>query len=442
MFFKDVEKEYKLVAPDVDELISFCDIGTAHEVLSTPTILGAIEPLFEILNPLAPIRRNDAIKEIWIRVPRGAIEDYDDFERLKSIGEVSDFDDFYRQWLRDYPDEYKWYRLIAVRYYETNGKLHCYGMNLNEETVISAVLKWRSFNEPEYFEEKAFEKLCKLITPAVMESIKLLQDDKYNDLIAKELPYRYRKGVIKRSDLWIANPEYKEEVYRGISDEMISRLKGIIASGENDEDRIGRIRDFTANDFFRACKIGYEAIGYKCKGFSMSELYIQYSDRRDEGLTGRGVNPYDEPGIDFDDPKAWDEWYFHRKQRDSGHPFEVAPGYYHLYVWQDKTESETGGYYFNLSGSHWCRREVISAYLAIKDAGFPISLSGAEMFVDSLEGADYIGIVPVHMSEYEFIDQLPEEFGYIDDCIYADGVKDGWLDKIIWFAEEPEELLQ
>lgn len=98
MFFKDVEKEYKLVAPDVDELISFCDIGAAHEVLSTPTILGAIEPLFEILNPLAPIRRNDAIKEIWIRVPRGAIEDYDDFERLKSIGEVSDFDDFYRQW--------------------------------------------------------------------------------------------------------------------------------------------------------------------------------------------------------------------------------------------------------------------------------------------------------------------------------------------------------
>ena len=40
------------------------------------------------------------------------------------------------------------------------------------------------------------------------------------------------------------------------------------------------------------------------------------------------------------------------------------------------------------------------------------------------------------------IDQLPEEFGYIDDCMYADGIKDGWFDKIIWFPEEPEELIQ
>ena len=87
-----------------------------------------------------------------------------------------------------------------------------------------------------------------------------------------------------------------------------------------------------------------------------------------------GVDPYEEPSIVFDDPKAWDEWYFHRKQRDSGHPFEVAPGYYHLYVCQDKTESETGGYYLNLVGAHWCFREVVSAYFAIKDAGYPMPL--------------------------------------------------------------------
>ena len=442
MFFEDVEKEYKLVAPDIDELIGFCDIGSAHEVLSTPAIVAAIEPLFEMLNPLAPIKRNNAIKEIWIRVPRGKIEDYDDFEELKYAGKVKNFKDFQEQWLQDYPDEMKWYRLTAVKYLEADGKLRCYGLDLNEEKVVSAVTKWRSSDKPGYYEEKAFEKLCELIAPAVQESIKLLQNGKYNEIIAKELPYRYRKGVIKRSDLWNADAKYKEEVYRGISDEMISRLKNVIASGDNDEDKIGRIRDFTANDFFNACKVGYEALGFKCAGFSLPKLYIQYSDRRDEGLTGMGINPYDEPGIDYDDPKAWDEWYFHRKQRNSGHPFEVAPGYYHLYVWQDKTESETGGYYLNLAGAHWCLREVISAYLAIKDAGYPISLSGAEIFADILDGADYIGIVPVQMSEYEFIDQIPDEYGYIDDCMYADGVKDSWADKIIWLPEEPEELLK
>ena len=65
-----------------------------------------------------------------------------------------------------------------------------------------------------------------------------------------------------------------------------------------------------------------------------------------------------------------------------------------------------------------------------------------KIIVDSLNGEDYLGIVPVHMSEYEFIDQLPEEFGYIDDCMYADGVKDDWFDKISWFPEDPEELIQ
>jgi len=39
MFFDDVEKEYKLIAPDIDELIDYCDAGTTHEVLSTSIIV-------------------------------------------------------------------------------------------------------------------------------------------------------------------------------------------------------------------------------------------------------------------------------------------------------------------------------------------------------------------------------------------------------------------
>ena len=415
MFFEDVEKEYKLVASDIDELVDYCDAGTNHEVLVTPNTNAAIETLFKILNPLAPVKNYDAVKEIWIRVPKGINEECS--------------------------EEFKWYKLTVFKYFDIDGKPCCYGLGLNGETVVSLVMKWRSFNEPKYFEEKAFEKLCEILRPAVEESIRLLQDGIYNNLIENELPYRYRSGVIKRSDLWKIDPKYKEEAYRWISDEKINRLKDFIASGENDEDRIGRIRDFTANDFFRACKSGYEAIGRDCEGFSLPELYIRYSDRRDEGLTSMGINPCDESGIDFTDPEAWDEWYFRRKQINSGHPFEVAPGYYHLYVWQDKTESETGGYYLNLVGSHWHPCEVISAFFAIKDTGVPISLSGAEAIANRLDGADYIGIIPIHMSEYEFIKLFPEEYGYIDDCIYADEVKDSWFDKIIWLPEEIAEIL-
>lgn len=435
MFYEDEERDYKLLAPHIDELVSFCDSHLFNEVLIDSANFAAIEPLFRLLEPLAPIKCNSDAKEIWIKVPRGTLEDY-------CYGEELDSETFREAWLRYYPDEFKWYRLFVAKYVDQDGSVNCFVMRLNQSSVISAVKVWRSSEKPKYFEEKDFEKLCELLTPAVEQSVKLLKEGKYNEYIEKELPYKCRVGVIKRCDLWRLEPKYKDEVYGNLSEDKIIKLKRIIESGENDRDRIGRIKDFTANDFFKACKLGYEAIGHDCEGASLPELYIRYSDRRDEGLTGLGVNPYHEPGIAFDDPKAWDEWYFHRKQRDSGHPFEVAPGYYHLYVWQDKEDSEMGGYYFDLGGSTNYPNEVISSYLAIRDAGFPIFFPGGEGFIDSFEGSDYIGIVPIQMSEYECAEFIPDEYENVGDYVNADEIKDNWVDKITWLPESSAELIQ
>ena len=434
MFYKNDEKEYKLVAPHIDDLISSCDSDFFNEVLINPANHAAIEPLFKLLEHVASTKKNAAVKEIWIRVPRGSLEDY-------CYGGESDSEKSKEEWLSYYPDAYKWYRLRVVQYVDQDGIVDCFAMSLNGEAVISAVRKWRSNIEPKYFDEIIFGKICNLLIPAVEDSIKLLKEGKYNDFVEKELPYRCRAGVIKRCVLWDLNPKYKDEAYGGLSEKKISRLKDIIASEENNKDKIGRIRDFTANDFFKACKLGYEAIGYDCQGISLPELYIRYSDRRDEGLTGLGIGHYDEPGIAFDDPKAWDEWYYHRKQRDSGHPFEVAPGYYHLYVSRDKDESETGGYYFDLAGSPYYPNEVISTYLAIKDAGYPICLPSAEGFVAGFEGTDYIGIVPLHMSERECGELIPDEYEEVGDYLNADEIKESWLDKVTWLNESPAELI-
>ena len=84
----------------------------------------------------------------------------------------------------------------------------------------------------------------------------------------------------------------------------VRAFRELVESGVNSADKIGRIRDFTANDFFRACKLGYESIGKVCEGMAPSELYRRYADGRDEGLTGRGYGLNAGPGIDFDDPKV------------------------------------------------------------------------------------------------------------------------------------------
>ncbi|WP_026528275.1 hypothetical protein [Butyrivibrio sp. VCD2006] len=183
---------------------------------------------------------------------------------------------------------------------------------------------------------------------------------------------------------------------------------------------------------------------------------------RDEGLTGKGHGLNEGPGIDFEDPKAWDEWYFNREQQ-GGHPWEVVPGgsstHMELYVCNDKrdlewdlrggeiTEEEyqekikKAGYYFCIVGVHR-QFESISFYLALSDAGLPVIIGSAEEMVASFDGSDYVGVVPHHMYTRYCSDLLPDEYGDIIDFTHVYKDEDAWFDKITWIPEEPAVLLQ
>ena len=283
--FEEYEKEFNQVAPDIDELISYLDQGVFNTVASTSALERVITRLVDILKPLAPLKDEyDEVKELWIRIPRG--ESWDDDN--------------------DYPDEIVWYRLVLLRGFNNEGSLFFYTLSLNNLSVISATIGGRVDRSLEEFEEGAAIKVCELIFPAVEESINLLKAGKYNELIQTQLPYKHRAGVIKRSDIWAADPEKKKETFKGLKENDINKFKSLIESGINHEDKVGRIKGFTANDFFMACKLGYEAIGKDCEGYTLPELYKHYSDGRDEGLTGLYPHFDDEPGIDFEDSKAWD----------------------------------------------------------------------------------------------------------------------------------------
>jgi len=75
MIPEDNDTHYKLVAPDVDSLLGYFDRhGSLNPNSSTPALLAAFNSIFEILTPLAPLKKNNEAKAIWIRVPRGSIE--------------------------------------------------------------------------------------------------------------------------------------------------------------------------------------------------------------------------------------------------------------------------------------------------------------------------------------------------------------------------------
>ena len=291
------------------------------------------------------------------------------------------------------------------------------------------------------------------------ESVSLLKAGKYNEMVSDSLPYQFRTGVIRRADIWKADPEHKKYDYDNLSEKTVTRFKELLKSGANDLRSIGRIREFTANDFFRACKAGYVAIGKDCEGFSLSELYMRYSDGRDEGLTGAGCGINKGNGIAFDSPAAWDGWYY--GDRGGGHPWEVVPGgnstHVELYVCHDKRElewkyrngeiSETeyrnglerAGYYFAIAGKQR-QFEAISFYIALTDAGFPVILGDAEAHLARVEAADYVGIVPHHLPTRYCESLFPKEYGNIIDFYHAYKSEDAWFDWIEWLPEEEAKL--
>ena len=450
--------KYKLVAPDIDRLLRYFERGYLNPSGVTPRLAEAMRPLFEALSPLAPLKSNDEAKAIWILVPRGKISDFDSFEDLKAYGEVKTYKQYEKLWREEYPDEKKWYRLVIVDGKNREGKTDFRAVSLGDKTIISAQMD--AHGESSYTEDAAVT-LCALLVDAAKESLALLKNGTYNQMVATSLPYQFRTGVIKRSVLWKYESDYKDFDFKEISDETISAFRSLMASGANDETKIGRMKTFTANDFFRACEIGYKAIGYDTSGKSPSELYLRYADGRDEGLTGTGHGLNEGPGIDFDDAAAWNDWYFDRKQ-SGGHPWEVVRGgnstHVSLYVSHDEhslgfqfrlgkiSEEEynakkgTAGYYFTISGKHR-PFESVTFYTALSASGLPVVLHDAEEILARFDGSDYMGIVPHSVIPRYCESMFPEAYGHVIDFMHVyDEEIAKYGKEITWIPESEAKL--
>lgn len=436
--------EYKMVAPHMDELMSGLDMWMKNRIVPSDALKAAMEAVYEELKDLEAFPPYHEVKAIWLRIPRGDIADYDSYEELLKYGEVKNWKEFEESWLRDYPDPFKWYELIVSEVKHGNNVFR--SIQIGDQLVIYSKMERDSLYDEELFDEERAIALCKILAMAARESMRMLREGTYHDLVVSFLPYSFRKGILKRADVWERDPKWKEKDQYGLSKETIAEFAAMIESGINDETKIGRMKSMTANIFFRACEIGYKALGYNTD-FDPVDQYLRYGDRRDEGLTGRGIDSEGE-SIDPDDPEAWDNWFFHRK-RQGGHPWEVIRGgsYYHicLFVFNDEYYLEEGehrspdaGYYFEVAGG--MTHEAVIFYLALSKAGLPVVLSGAEDILHRLKGEGYIGVVPhtVHLSE-RCCELFPDEYDVGMDFMHAYKEEmEKYKDVIQWLPVEDE----
>lgn len=445
-------------APTIDGLLRWFDSGFLNSTVPSDRIKEAMDPLFEALKPLAPLKNNNEAKAVWIKIPRGDISDYDSYEDMLEVGEVENYEEYEARWQEDYPDEYKWYELIIAESFNKDGTLVFRAVGLENVTIISAIM---DKDTPEYNRaEDAAVELCEYLTAAAKEAIEKLRDGSYNAEVNANLPYQFRTGVIHRSELWKKEPEQKKFDLEGLAPETLASFKSLLSAGRNDESAIGRLKTMTANDFYRACAIGYKACGYDGAELAPVDQYFAHADGRDEGLSGRGFGLNAGPGIDFDDPLAWEDWYFRREQH-GGHPWEVIGGgnstHVDLAVRHDRqtldwkvrcgkmTEEEAAthpcGYYFLVAGKHRAK-EAVEFYTALSAAGLPVILRDAEEILARFEGTDYVGIVPHSVIPKYCEGMFPAKHGPVIDFmhVYEEEIE-LFGDQIEWLPQEEAKLI-
>ena len=110
----ETRMDWKLVAPDIDRLLLSFGRGYKNPAAQTRKVLDALDRLFEVLADLRPLTGNDEVKSIWLKIPRGTLDDFGDYDELLAEGEVSSHEDYAGLWNRAYPDVSSGHELVVV----------------------------------------------------------------------------------------------------------------------------------------------------------------------------------------------------------------------------------------------------------------------------------------------------------------------------------------
>ena len=332
-----------------------------------------IDKIYEILNKIKPVSEENNARELWLKIPRGQLEDYGDFEQARDFGDVNTIEEFKEMWLEEFPNEYVWFNFVSVE----DPSIPYRAIFIENKHVLEVDSR-KEMSYPNDISE-----FTETLLNAVTDCYNKLVAGTYNDEVNRELPPEYKTGTILRSELWKLFPESKDELFDSFSAEDLNEFKLKVSkqTGKYDYDSVGRLSSFTANEFYLVCSIGYAANNYNYSELTPKEQYYKHADGRDDGL--KEIPP--------DSPEAFLEWYEERKNH-GGHPWEVCRGgnstHVSLFVVHDDK-----GYALSLAGKNRTV-ETVKFYLALTRAGYPVFLHDAEQLVKRFDGTEKVGVVP------------------------------------------------
>lgn len=406
-----------VAAPILDNLIT--------RAQSSPDSLCQSEndSLFDIINKLQclAICGNDELRELWLTVERGSIEDFGDYNEYLENELVENQEDFEKLWKEEYPDSVKWYLLSVTQY---NGEYFIFIDNKLTLHVKNAL--------PE-IEDSCNNQLIAWIRQTVDSCINWLKKNTvgYNQYVKQQLPFSKQTGRILRKQYWDIDPEEKEWMLKGLTNADLDTLKTIVELSENEERTIFQDR-MTSGMFFDCCKMGYETNSYSYDTeLKPVDLYRKFADGRDFGLTQ----------LDPDSPEVFEEW-FDKREWQFGHPWEVCRGgnSTHISLYVDK---QANAWRLSLAGKSRGRvAETVRFAIALYKHNIPFKLWDAKEILAMVSGTDYIGIVPEGITPVYCHSYFPKEDCIVDFMNLPTENRDKTISAVYWYPVDEIKLAE
>ena len=362
--------------------------------------------LADTLDQLEP-QGDDNLHTIWAKTRRPTFRQYYNWyygDRKPYIKASSrDLDTAKKEFYDFYPLPEVWYQ-ISVKHFERGPSDVFYALFIDNSFLFSIDEDYKKYDY------EGVELLDWAISEAESFIIEV-RNGTVKENVLDKIPYIYREGRIRRSDLWKACPKTKRQFFKPYNRNEIKKFYSYYNSGKPGNEYLPKM---TARIVYEACKIIYESLGIKREtaDFRYSEndaerehyggapqtpkeMYYSIADGRDNGLKN----------VPMDDPAAFEEWNARKGPYyvfNGSHPWEIIPSFstsYSLHLIPRKDNA--GGYYFSLSGESTLRApDTIIAANALYEAGYPIRISGLDVITDRIDGNDYISVVPFGESTF------------------------------------------
>ena len=361
-----------MFAPEVLHYIGH--LGRSYSYNDTPIYdkktLSNIDQIYEALSCLESNYKDGY--DLWLRVPRGSIEDYGSYEEALGFGDVENYAEFEAMWKAEFPDEYIWLNFTVLESKEEGVRYIYLGHKVVLEVDPRKDHGW----------ERDLSEFSGWLLSATQEIVQQVVAGTYNDLVERELPPQHRTGTIRRAQMWEVWPESKASFFEGITQEDVAEFLAV--GTDKLPPDAPRLPSMTSGDFFRFCAMGYAANHYSDTADKAPlEQYRRHADNRDDGLCD--LHP-----VSSD---AFADWY-HTERMCGGHPWEVCRGGNSTHISLYVTEDEQG-WYLKLAGSAWNRTiETVNFFLSLYRAGLPVTIMDDDILKERLAGTEKIGVAP------------------------------------------------